>query len=167
MNKAYLLIGGNLGDREANLGAARERIAACCGPLIARSSIYATAAWGMHDQPDFLNQALLIDTPLGARILLRSLLDIERGMGRSRDQRYGPRNIDIDILFFNDEVLDEPDLHIPHPRMSARRFVLVPLAELAPDLRHPVTGQTVAEMLADCPDQLPVHKYEAVVQKKP
>lgn len=167
MNKAYLLIGGNLGDREANLATARDRIAACCGPLVSASSVYATAAWGMQEQPDFLNQALCIDTPLSASMLLQCLLDIERGMGRTRGQRYGPRTIDMDILLFNEELVEEPELHIPHPRMAARRFVLVPMAEIAPDLQHPVTGRTMLQMLEECPDDLPVHKYEAVVHKKP
>jgi 2-amino-4-hydroxy-6-hydroxymethyldihydropteridine diphosphokinase len=167
MNKVYLLIGGNLGDREANMAEARALIGARCGPLRATSSLYCTAAWGLQDQPDFLNQALLLDTGSGAPELLESLLAIERTMGRTRGERYGPRSIDIDILFFNDQVISVPGLEIPHPRMADRRFVLTPLAEIAPGLRHPITGVTVTEMLEQCPDKLPVHKYEGVVHKNP
>jgi len=167
MNKAYLLIGGNLGDREANMSEARRLIGERCGTLRAASSLYATAAWGLQDQPDFLNQALFLETGAGAPELLEGLLDIERSMGRTRGVRYGPRAIDIDILFFNDHVIDAPGLDIPHPRMAGRRFVLTPLAEIAPKLRHPETGITVMEMLEQCPDELPVHKYEGVVHKKP
>jgi 2-amino-4-hydroxy-6-hydroxymethyldihydropteridine diphosphokinase len=166
MNKAYLLIGGNLGDREANLARAVKGIAARCGHVLAASSLYVTAAWGKEDQPDFLNQALLVGTAYGAERLLEELLAIEQEMGRKRQEKYGPRTIDIDILLFNQDILHTAHLQVPHPRLSERRFALVPLAEIAGEQRHPVTGMSMNELLASCPDSLPVHKFKAFVQNK-
>ncbi len=158
MHKAYLLIGGNEGDRFAHLARARANIEHICGHERLASSVYRTAAWGKEDQPDFLNQVLLTDTELNAEILLQTLLGIETGMGRTRQERYGPRIIDIDILLFDDLVLDKPGLQIPHPRMTERRFVLEPLAQIAPQLLHPVLHRSISELLAICPDPLTVKK---------
>jgi 2-amino-4-hydroxy-6-hydroxymethyldihydropteridine diphosphokinase len=167
MNKAYLLIGGNLGDREGTLADARRRIQARCGPILRSSSLFATAAWGKTDQPDFLNQALLVGTSLDAETLLEELLAIEREMGRERQEKYGPRTIDIDILLYNTDIIRKTRLQVPHPQMAARRFVLVPLAEIAGTIHHPVTGESIDGMLAACLDPLPVHKYDGIVQNKP
>ena len=158
MNRAYLLIGGNMGDRFENLDKTRELISGSCGSIILSSSVFETAAWGKTDQPDFLNQALLLETPLSAVDLLRSLLAIEQKMGRFRGEKYGPRIIDIDMIFFNDDIVDLPDLKIPHPQMQNRRFVLTPLAEIAPNLVHPVLGRSMTQLLSECPDQLAVNK---------
>jgi len=158
MNKAYLLTGSNLGNREEQLALARTRIAEQAGKLHAVSSLYETAAWGRTDQPDFLNQALWLDTPLSASQLIRKLLKVEKSMGRIREEKYGPRVIDIDILLFNEEVYNYSFLKIPHPELPGRRFALLPLAEIAPGLRHPVLDKTVAELLEICPDPLPVKK---------
>lgn len=147
-----------MGHREANLAAARALVARRCGPVLEHSSIYETAAWGMEDQPDFLNQVLRISTTLSARGLLAALLHIEQEMGRVRQEKNGPRVIDLDILLFNSDQVQEPGLHIPHPRMAGRRFVLAPLAEIAGKLIHPVTGKTIDQMLEVCPDPLPVNK---------
>ncbi|MDP4265109.1 MAG: 2-amino-4-hydroxy-6-hydroxymethyldihydropteridine diphosphokinase [Bacteroidota bacterium] len=158
MNIAYLLTGGNLGDREQNLADARQWIEAGCGKIIRASSLYETAAWGKTDQPDFLNQALKIETMLDANQLIRSVLETEKKMGRTRKEKYGSRIIDIDILLFNDEVYSGPFLTIPHPEIQNRRFVLVPLTEIAAGVLHPVLKKTIAQLLQDCPDTLPVKK---------
>jgi 2-amino-4-hydroxy-6-hydroxymethyldihydropteridine diphosphokinase len=159
MNTAYLLTGGNLGDREANLAKARHLIDQQCGSIYTASSIYETAAWGKTDQPAFLNQALEVYTPLNARQLMRRILKTERLMGRTREEKYGPRIIDIDILLFNDEKHNYHFLKLPHPELPNRRFALMPLAEIAPGKVHPVLQQTIASLLLSCPDELPVRKY--------
>ena len=158
MSKAYLLIGGNLGDRKENLSTSIELIKEHCGSLITSSSLYETAAWGITGQPSFLNQALEISTSLNAKQLLRKILKIEKMMGRVRNEKFGPRIIDIDILFYEDEILDLPFLKIPHPELQNRRFVLVPLAEINSGLQHPVLNTTIAELLEECPDNLEVIK---------
>lgn len=158
MNRAYLLIGGNQGDRSDFLAKARAEIAKSCGPVVEQSSLYETAAWGFSEQAPFLNQALAVQTERDAHSLLHSLLQIEEGLDRKRELRYGPRTIDLDILFFNEEIISEKDLTIPHPQIQNRRFALVPMAEIALQLLHPVLKKTIAELLRDCPDLLDVHK---------
>jgi 2-amino-4-hydroxy-6-hydroxymethyldihydropteridine diphosphokinase len=154
MNKAYLLIGGNMGDRLANLEIARAAIQEQVGNILSNSSIYETAAWGMENQAAFLNQALLIDTSFEAIELLENLLKIEKAMGRIRNQPLGPRTIDLDIIFFNDQILDTENLTIPHPHMQKRNFVLTPLNEIAPDYIHPTFKKSVNQLLIDCTDNL-------------
>ena len=131
MNQAFLLLGGNIGNRKENLANARSQLGKKCGSALVASRLYETAAWGKADQPAFLNQALKLGTSLAAAELMNTILEIELQMGRRRDEKYGPRIIDIDILLFNDEIIDLDFLKIPHPRMQDRRFVLVPLAEIA------------------------------------
>ena len=159
MNSAYLLTGGNLGEREHNLATARKLLAEQIGNIIAASSLYETAAWGNTDQPAFLNQALMIETPLNAKQLIRRILKIEKKMGRVREEKYGPRLIDIDILLFNEEKHNYQFLKLPHPEMQNRRFALLPLAEIAPEIIHPVLKKTIAELLLECTDELEVKKY--------
>jgi len=161
MNKAYLLTGGNLGNRSHNLTVARDLIEQYCGNIIKHSAIYKTAAWGFETQPDFYNQALIIETELNPSALMQKLLAIEEQMGRKRNIKMGPRLIDIDILLYNHDIADEPDLTIPHPRMHERMFVLIPLAEIAPDIIHPVFRKTIMQLQQECPDVLNVYKIEA------
>lgn len=159
MNQAYLLTGGNLGNREETLARAVELINQKCGSITKSSAVYETAAWGNTDQPLFLNQALELATPLNARQLIRCILKVEQAMGRIRKEKYGPRIIDIDILLFNDEIHNYRFLTLPHPEMQNRRFALAPLAEIASKAIHPVLKKTVGEMLKECPDVLEVKKY--------
>jgi len=158
MRTAYLLIGGNLGNRKENLSKAISLINEQCGALTRSSSIYETEAWGITDQPSFLNQALEISTSLNARQLMRKVLKIEEEMGRVRKEKLGPRIIDIDILLFENEIHDLRFLKVPHPEMQNRRFVLLPLAEIDSTLQHPVLKKTIAELLEECPDNLEVSK---------
>jgi 2-amino-4-hydroxy-6-hydroxymethyldihydropteridine diphosphokinase len=160
MNKAYLLTGGNMGDRQENLATAYECIGEQCGEIISASSLYETAAWGKNDQPSFLNQVLEIQTVLTTRQLLKKILSVEKQIGRVRKEKYGPRIIDIDILLFNDEIHNYPSLKIPHPELQNRRFALVPLAEIAPETIHPVLKKTIVELLAICPDTLEVSRFD-------
>ncbi|MFL5807919.1 MAG: 2-amino-4-hydroxy-6-hydroxymethyldihydropteridine diphosphokinase [Flavisolibacter sp.] len=158
-NKAYLLIGGNIGDRMMALSNAREAIEKHCGDIIRKSSVYETAAWGNEDQAAFLNQALEIETDQTAEELLKKILESEEILGRKRALQYGPRIIDIDVLFFNNNIIQHDGLKVPHPRMQYRRFVLVPLNEIAPGMIHPVLQKSVNELLMQCTDPLAVNKF--------
>lgn len=155
----YLQLGTNLGDRLDNLKRATAAIGEYCGMITDRSPIYETAAWGRTDQPDFLNQVLAVDTGLAPRELLATVLSIERRMGRRRIERWGSRTIDIDILYYGRLVVATPNLVLPHPWLHERRFVLVPLVDLAPTLVHPVLGRSNAELLAALPDAGEVRPY--------
>lgn len=158
MNKAYLLIGGNEGDRFLHMQQARANIEHICGVIEQVSSVYQTAAWGKTDQAYFLNQALLLTTAFGPQALLHLILSIEEKMGRKRTVKNAPRIIDIDILFYNQEIISAPDISIPHPRMAERRFVLEPLNEIAPGFIHPLLGKSVQQLLRECTDTLAVKK---------
>ena len=158
MNKAYLLIGGNLGDRQQNLEKARALLNRFCGTITKMSSVYETDAWGNTEQPSFLNQAVELETELNAKKLIRSILKTENNMGRVRNGKYSPRIIDIDILLFNEEQHNYSFLKIPHPELHKRRFALVPLAEIAPDVLHPVINKNIMTLLKECKDELTVRK---------
>lgn len=134
-------------------------IARHCGVVVMHSPVYETAAWGVTDQPDFLNQVLMVRTELEPEVLLDTVLGIERSLGRERIQRWGSRLIDIDILYYGQTVLNTPRLALPHPWLHRRRFVLVPLVDLAPDFVHPILGKTNAELLATLPDEGEVRPY--------
>ncbi len=148
MSTAFLALGTNLGDRIANLRAALDALAPDVR-VVARSHVYETPAWGYEDQPAFLNMVLRAETKLPPTELLSRLKQLETELGRKPSFRWGPRIIDIDILFYDDQVLDAPDLAIPHPRLHERAFVLVPLADVAPDLKHLVLGKTIRQLMAE------------------
>jgi len=156
---AYLSLGSNLGNREQNLqGAIRQ--ASALGRLVAVSSFYQTEPVEFTDQPWFLNCVIALETATQPAQLMAELLRIEQDMGRQRVLKKGPRSIDIDILLFGGAVVNTPELTIPHPEMTRRRFVLKPLAEIAPELRHPVSQKTVTQLLAELPAGQRVRKYE-------
>ena len=159
MNKVYLLLGGNTGNRMAFMETARKQVEARCGRIVKTSSVYETAAWGKTDQPAFLNQVIAVHTRLSVQELLTTVLGIEKEMGRVREEKYAPRIIDIDILFFNNEVIHEPGLQVPHPEIQNRRFVLEPMTEIAPRKQHPVLGKTMSQLLNRCTDPLEVKKH--------
>lgn len=148
MKQAFLSLGSNIGDREAHLLQALDRLEAAGIHILRRSSIYETEPQDLPHQPWFLNMVVEVETELFPRLLLARTQAIELGMGRRREVAKGPRPIDIDILLFGKFVISTRELEVPHPRMSERRFVLEPLAELAPDFLHPANGKTVREMLA-------------------
>ena len=149
MTRAYVGLGANLGDREATIERALELLAEEEGvAVVAVSALRETEPVGVTEQPRFLNGAVALETALSAQVLLETLLGIERSLGRVRTgARWGPRTIDLDLLVYGSEVLDEPGLHVPHPRLHERRFALEPLAELDPELEIPGRGR-VSDLLA-------------------
>lgn len=152
MTRAFIGIGSNVGDREAALGEAISRLAETAGQVVLRSALYRTEPVEVIDQAEFMNQVVAVDTPLEPAALLDRLLAIERAMGRVRSRDKGPRTIDLDLLLHGDAVVRATGIEVPHPRLHLRRFVLVPLAEIAPDLVHPVLGESIGALLARCPD---------------
>jgi 2-amino-4-hydroxy-6-hydroxymethyldihydropteridine diphosphokinase len=159
MAEAYIGLGSNLGDRYANLAAAREAIEREAGEITALSAIYDTAPWGPVPQNNYLNQVVRVAAVGRPRDLLEVLLRIERALGRDRanEVRYGPRTIDLDILLYEGAAVDEPDLVIPHPRLAERAFALVPLAEIAPQLA--ISGRPIRELLGRI-DSSGVRRYD-------
>ncbi len=157
MNRAYLLLGGNMGKVPETFRKARNLIEKKAGKICCESLLYRTEPWGMKSRIFFYNQALAIDTEYAAETLLWQLQHIENRFGRTREPgKVTSRKLDIDILFFNDEVIDIPQLQIPHPRMHLRRFALVPLNDIAPAKMHPVNNKTVGQLLKECEDPLDV-----------
>ena len=157
-HRAYILLGSNQGQREMYLQQARTAIAHQCGTVLNTSSVYETAAWGKTDQASFLNQVILVATRLAPEELMQTLLRIE---GRDRTlPKFGPRTIDLDILFYDQLVCHTPGLTLPHPLLQERRFVLTPLAEIAPTKIHPVYRKTVRTLLRQCTDALEVNKAD-------
>lgn len=151
-NQLFILLGTNLGDRFQNLETARNEIEKNAGKITKFSGIYETAAWGITDQPSFLNQVLQISTDLKPNKILQIILKMEEKMGRIREQKWGARLIDIDILYFGDLKLIGKNLVIPHLFLHERRFTLAPLAEIAPDFVHPILQKTNLELLENCGD---------------
>ena len=160
INLVYLGLGSNLGNRQENLELACRLISENIGTIVAQSSIYETAAWGLTEQDDFLNQVICISTRYKAPEVLTKILAVEQSMGRVREVKWGARTIDIDILYYNTDIIKLNNLTIPHPFIQDRRFVLAPLAEVAPDFVHPCFKQTNATLLANCIDTSEVLKKQ-------
>ena len=158
MYTAYLLLGSNLGNRELQLEQAKTLIGNHCGTIIYQSSLYETAAWGITTQPSFYNQIIILKTKLIPEGLMQSLLQIEETMGRIRTIKYGPRNIDIDIQLIDNITNNSQLLVLPHPFLSERRFALLPLSEVAPNVIHPILNKTISQLLHECSDTLEVKK---------
>jgi 2-amino-4-hydroxy-6-hydroxymethyldihydropteridine diphosphokinase len=152
LHKIFLGLGSNLGNREENLLTAQKLINEKVGNIRSKSSIYETAAWGITEQNAFLNQVIEIETSFSPSAVLHLVLTIEEDMGRIRAIKWGERSIDIDILYYNNEVISTENLAIPHPFIQERKFVLVPLCEIARDFIHPKLNQTNAELLENCQD---------------
>jgi deoxyguanosine kinase len=161
MNSVYLLLGGNIGNVSDTLIKARNLISRRAGTIVAESALYRSSPWGFDATDLFINQALHIHTNLNPEQLLFTLLEIEKNLGRTRyAQEYASRTIDIDILFFNNQIIQTDDLQIPHPRLHLRNFALVPMMELAAGLIHPVLKQTIMQIKENCPDNDLVVKAE-------
>ncbi len=158
MNEVYLLLGSNEGNRMQWMQRAIDMLSAH-GTIALQSSVYETAAWGIEDQPGFLNMVVLLQTAYTPIRLLTEIHIIEQALGRQREVKWGPRTLDIDILLYNNDQVELPGLIIPHPFLHLRRFTLVPLAELIPTHIHPTLNRTITELLQDCPDQLEVQRY--------
>lgn len=158
MNRIVLLTGSNIGNSASHLIFAKNNIEGCIGKVHAESSIYQTAAWGNPDQPDFLNQVLVIHSSYTAPDVLQLILTIEQNMGRLRIEKNAPRIIDIDILFFNQDIIQTEDLVVPHPLIAQRRFVLEPLNELMGAEIHPVYQKKITQLFEECTDTLIVRK---------
>ena len=158
MNTVYLLLGSNMGNSEQMLSLSTNMIERNIGELTKSSAIYRTAAWGNEDQRDFLNQIIIISSSLSSSAVLKEIFVIEKEMGRVRTTKNAARVIDIDMLFFNDEIIQTENLTVPHKQIQNRRFVLVPLAEISPDFQHPLFKKSSLELLSICSDKLNVQK---------
>ncbi len=158
MPKIYILTGSNVGNSLDLLAQANFKINQQIGAIIRSSSIYKTAPWGNTNQQDFFNQVLLVDTNLSPEQVLQTALAIEQSMGRIRTEKWAPRIIDIDILFYGDEIINRPNLIVPHPLLHERRFTLAPLAEIAPLFMHPILHKNIELLLGECSDNCLVEK---------
>ena len=162
MNTVYLGLGSNSSDRLEMIRRARILINVFMGQILKQSALYSTAPWGEIDQDIFINQVISLETNQSPKQFHKYLLKVEKILSKKKTTKYGPRNIDIDILLFGNIVVDEEDLEIPHPRMHLRNFVLVPLAEIAPSEIHPVLNRSIKDLEDECLDTCSVELYEPV-----
>lgn len=158
MHEVFLLLGSNLGNRELFLKQAIDYISAEIAPVVKKSSVYETQSWGKTDAPDYLNQVIFLKTAFNPIAVLEKVLNIENKLGRHREEKWGSRIIDIDILFFDQQIINEPGLIVPHPELQKRRFTLEPLAEIAPDWVHPVFKKNILRLKYELIDELNVKK---------
>ncbi len=158
MNKVYLLLGSNLGNSASNIQKATAMLAEKVGVIDAYSSLYESAAWGKHNQPNFLNQLIVCKTSLQPQQILGQIFHIENHFKRKRTEKWGARTMDIDILFYADWLVNDAELTIPHPLLHHRKFALLPLNEIAPHFIHPVLGKSMSELCLLCTDELEVLK---------
>lgn len=158
MAKAYLLLGSNTGNSAELFEKACNHIEQQIGKITEKSSLYRTEPWGVTDQPDYLNLLIIVDTNYEPTDLLKLILNLEKDLGRERIVKWGPRTIDIDILYYDDEIIIRSELKIPHPEIQNRKFALIPLVEADPDFIHPVFNISNREMLKRCNDTLKVDK---------
>ena len=163
-NSVYICLGGNMGDRDFYIKSALHEVEKNIGEVIKISSLYETSAWGSSNQQAYLNQCVLIHTILQVQEVMDALCAIEKRLGRVRDtnNQYAARTIDLDILFYNDHIIDTISLQIPHPRLHLRKFVLVPLNEIAPHDIHPLFSLSVNQLLQQCKDDLEVMLYQSI-----
>jgi len=157
--QVFILTGSNLGDRAQQLQTAATLLSQQLGNPVKESAIYETAAWGNENQPSFLNQVIQFETAISGSELLNIVLTTEQQMGRVRTQKWTERSIDIDILLAGSSIINEPDLQVPHPYLHQRRFTLVPLNEIAPDMMHPLLKKSINTLLLECTDDLEVKAW--------
>jgi len=160
MNTVYILLGSNIGERKSYIAKSMEQIEENIGKIIIESSIFETIPWGNENQNNFLNSVIKINTTLDAFRILKKSQEIENNLGRERVEKWGERTIDIDILFYNNEIINTTKLNIPHPLIQKRKFVLVPLSEIAPNYIHPTFKKNISTLLSECKDNQKVLDYE-------
>ena len=160
MNTVYIQLGSNIGERESFISKSMEQIEENIGEIITESSVFETIPWGNKNQNNFLNTVIKIRTPFDAFKILQKSQEIENNLGRERVDKWGERTIDIDILFYNNEIINTTKLIIPHPLIQQRKFVLVPLSEIAPNYMHPILKKSISTLLSECKDNQKVLDYE-------
>ena len=152
----FLSLGGNLGNTQEIFEACYPMIENKVGVILQQSSLYRTAAWGLQDQADFTNQVILVETILSPRVILTEIQAIEKALGRERTITWGPRTLDLDILFIDQQIIQTTDLQVPHPHIQDRKFVLIPMEEIAGNFKHPVFNKSMVELLEETTDETAV-----------
>ena len=160
MNTIYIQLGSNIGERESFITKSMHQVEDAIGKIITASSIFETTAWGNENQNNFLNSVIKIKTPFDAFTILQKSQEIENNLGRERSDKWGERTIDIDILFYNNKIINTKELTVPHPLIQKRKFVLVPLSEIAPNYMHPILKKNISTLLSECKDTQKVLDYE-------
>ena len=160
MNTVYIQLGSNIGERESFIAKSMEQIEENVGEIIIASSVFETIPWGNENQNNFLNSVIKIKTPFDSFKVLKKSQEIENNLGRVRLRKWGERTIDIDILFYNNKIINTKELTIPHPLIQKRKFVLVPLSEIAPNYMHPILKKSISTLLSECKDNQKVLDYE-------